>query len=301
MSGTGGYPGGGWNPGNWMTWLYTGSPTASDEVMNAAFNGSGDYYLEAAGLTHQALQNIATVDPSFLAMATSGLLILLEGQELHAQVMANASAAPQQVNVPTPGGNIPVPANILPEELAVVLGANPAGPPPGAMIAGGALVIPGGNAPPPPPQNWGQAVTIFIRDYGPLIIGTTAATSGMVAMALDGGDGGNLQLDSADSWGNAATLEDHFNRHGPDFGATSAEDYAQQASDFLQNSQDNGFPTKIDPKGVIRIFDPVTESFGSFNPDGTAKTFYVPDPAQHGYPTNLDYWNAQPGTTPWKP
>ncbi|HFD9223632.1 TPA: hypothetical protein ACF632_005383 [Salmonella enterica] len=29
------------------------------------------------------------------------------------------------------------------------------------------------------------------------------------------------------------------------------------------------------------------------NADGVPKTMFRPDPADHGYPTNLDYFNAQ--------
>jgi hypothetical protein len=102
-----------------------------------------------------------------------------------------------------------------------------------------------------------------------------------------------LRLGTKDSWGKLNTLDDHFARHGADFGATSADDYARQASEFLQRP---GNLTKIDPKtGVIRVYDPATEAFGAYNSTGTTRTFYVPDPSKHGYPTNLDYWNAQPG------
>ncbi len=102
-----------------------------------------------------------------------------------------------------------------------------------------------------------------------------------------------LRLGTKDSWGNLNTLDDHFARHGADFGATSADDYARQASGLLQQP---GTLTKTDPKtGVIRVYDPATEAFGAYNPTGTTRTFYRPDPAKHGYPTNLDYWNAQPG------
>jgi filamentous hemagglutinin len=73
------------------------------------------------------------------------------------------------------------------------------------------------------------------------------------------------------------------------------------ASKFLQESQTGGLPTKIGPGGTIRVYDPATNTFGSFNANGTTKTLYMPDPAQHGYPTNWDYWNAQPGVSPWKP
>ena len=102
-----------------------------------------------------------------------------------------------------------------------------------------------------------------------------------------------VRLGTKDSWGKLSTLDDHFARHGADFGATSADDYARQASEFLQQP---GTLTKIDPKtGAIRAYDPATNSFGAYNATGTTRTFYKPDPAQHGYPTNLDYWNAQPG------
>ena len=99
-------------------------------------------------------------------------------------------------------------------------------------------------------------------------------------------------LGAAESWGRPETLADHFNRHGADFGATSAEHYAQQASRFLQESQAAGLPTKIDSKGIIRVYDPKTNTFGSYNPNGTTATFFKPqpksltNPSGHKYPTN---------------
>ena len=38
---------------------------------------------------------------------------------------------------------------------------------------------------------------------------------------------------------------------------------------------------------------PETDTFGVRTADGTPRTMYVPDPTVHGYPTNLDYFNAQ--------
>jgi pyocin large subunit-like protein len=109
---------------------------------------------------------------------------------------------------------------------------------------------------------------------------------------------GSLDLHPSETWGNPSTLDDHFDRHGGDFGATSAHDYARMASAFLQRALREGLPTKVDSRGVIRVYDPRTNTFASYNPDGTTKTFYKPDPAQHGYPTNMDYWNNQQGRSP---
>ncbi len=97
-----------------------------------------------------------------------------------------------------------------------------------------------------------------------------------------------LELNTATSWGRAETLADHFARHGGDFAATSADEYASMASRFLQESQAAKLPTKIDSQGAIRVFDPQTGAFGSFNPNGTTRTFYKPNS-----PT---YFDRQPGT-----
>jgi hypothetical protein len=88
-----------------------------------------------------------------------------------------------------------------------------------------------------------------------------------------------------DKWGRPETLEDHFNRHGKDFGANNADDYAQQAAEFFKNK---GAQTKIDSCGVIRKYDPKTNTFGAYNPDGTIRTFYKPKRGNN-------YWNDQPG------
>ncbi len=94
-------------------------------------------------------------------------------------------------------------------------------------------------------------------------------------------------------WGNPKILARHFRDHGADFGAKSADEYAQQASDFLRRSQAEGLPTKTDADGVIRVFDPKSNPFGAYNPDGTTRTFFKP--------SSPTYWDRQPGSTPWTP
>lgn len=135
------------------------------------------------------------------------------------------------------------------------------------------------------------------------LAGTVAASWGRSAsdgfgVAADTGGSGLLRLTTEESWGNPATLDRHFLDHGADFGAATADEYAAQASEFFQEGLADGLPTKVDSSGVTRVYDPNTNSFGSFNADGTTKTFFKPDPALHGYPTNWDYWLAQPGVAP---
>jgi pyocin large subunit-like protein len=101
-----------------------------------------------------------------------------------------------------------------------------------------------------------------------------------------------IGLTTEESWGNLKKLDKHFGDHGADFGARDASDYARQASEFLQQP---GTLLKVDGEGVIRVYDPETNTFGSYNPSGTTRTFYKPDPALHRHPTNLDYWARQGG------
>ena len=89
-------------------------------------------------------------------------------------------------------------------------------------------------------------------------------------------------------WGNISSLQDHFDRHGKDFHATSPDDYARQAWEFLQRATSEGLPAKIDESdGTLRVWDPRTHAFAAYNRDGTAKTYFKP-----GSP---DYFQRQPG------
>jgi YD repeat-containing protein len=103
-----------------------------------------------------------------------------------------------------------------------------------------------------------------------------------------GGSSGNSGTFSTDS-----QLQDHFARHGSDFGATTATDYEQQANNFLNSPAGNGVLQKVRANGDIVRYNPVTDEFGVAKSNGVIRTYYKPDPAVHGYSTNLDYFNAQ--------
>jgi RHS repeat-associated protein len=90
------------------------------------------------------------------------------------------------------------------------------------------------------------------------------------------------------NWGRSETLKQHYRDHGADFGAKSEEDYAKQASDFHVRGRTEGLPTKIDEKGIVRIYDEKSNTFGSYNPDGSTRTFFKPKDGQK-------YWEKQPG------
>ena len=89
------------------------------------------------------------------------------------------------------------------------------------------------------------------------------------------------------TWGNFASLPDHFARHGKDFRARDAEDYARLAWEFGERAKADHLPTKVDDLGVRRVFDPKTGAFAAYNRDGTTKTFFKPG--------STGYFERQPG------
>lgn len=94
------------------------------------------------------------------------------------------------------------------------------------------------------------------------------------------------------TWGNMPALADHFARHGEDFKAQDADDYARQAWSFRQRALATSLPMKLDEDGTLRIYDPNTGAFAAYNRDGTAKTYFKPG--------SRDYFARQPGR-PVKP
>ena len=89
------------------------------------------------------------------------------------------------------------------------------------------------------------------------------------------------------TWANLPSLQDHYERHGRDFSATSPDDYAAKAWLFREQARAASWPMKLDADGTIRMWDGRTGSFAAYNRDGTTKTFFKP-----GSPS---YWQRQPG------
>ncbi|RIK43046.1 MAG: hypothetical protein DCC58_10205, partial [Chloroflexi bacterium] len=108
------------------------------------------------------------------------------------------------------------------------------------------------------------------------------------------GSGQWLVHNSCWNWADPNTLLDHFTRHGKQFGAATPDEYAKMAHEFFLRSQADRLPTKIDPStGIIRVYEPSTQTFGSYNADGSTKTFIK------GF--RQSQWDKQVGIAPWEP
>ncbi len=91
-----------------------------------------------------------------------------------------------------------------------------------------------------------------------------------------------------ETWGWMASLQDHFDRHGRDFGSRDPDHYAAQAWSFLQRARIQRLPMKWDHSdGTLRVMDPKSHAFAAFNEDGTTKTYFKAH--------SPGYWDRQPG------
>ena len=95
------------------------------------------------------------------------------------------------------------------------------------------------------------------------------------------------------SFADRERLADHYNRHGADFGAKSEAEYQQMADNFLTGPRNSTTLEITRSNGDVVRYDPASDAFGVVSSNGSIRTYYVPDPGVHGYPTNLDYFNAQ--------
>ena len=94
------------------------------------------------------------------------------------------------------------------------------------------------------------------------------------------------------TWGNINTLLRHITDHASDFGIREIQDYVDLAHQFYLDR--NLYQIKIDKDGIIRVYDPNTKTFGSYNPDGTSRTLFKPR-------TGQKYFDKQPGSPPQPP
>jgi hypothetical protein len=53
-------------------------------------------------------------------------------------------------------------------------------------------------------------------------------------------------------------------------------------------------PEQLRPNGDSVQYDPESDIFGVLSADGFPRTYFRPDPSEHGFLTNLDYFNDHP-------
>lgn len=119
---------------------------------------------------------------------------------------------------------------------------------------------------------WTQAAERGARQAAPSP-GATAARDG----AGFGGDVG---------FADTRRLEEHFEKHGAEFGATSRQDYLRLAQKLRDAPAGGPILEAVRRDGVVTRFDRQTGAFIAFNANGVIRTFFRPNDGER-------YWRRQ--------
>ncbi len=84
------------------------------------------------------------------------------------------------------------------------------------------------------------------------------------------------------AWGGGAgfrskhLLDDHFEKHGREFGHINEQQYLQLAQQLRDSHPGGNILEARRPDGVFSKFDRKRGYFGAYDPDGTIRTFFIP-------------------------
>ena len=85
----------------------------------------------------------------------------------------------------------------------------------------------------------------------------------------------------------------HWDKHKLEFPEfQNAKQYVDATHNFVNNPP-AGTLVITRKNGDTVFYNPSSNIFAVKNADGTPKTMFKPNPAEHGYKTNLEYFNAQ--------
>lgn len=99
----------------------------------------------------------------------------------------------------------------------------------------------------------------------------------------------NEQDASTRSWGagvgfvDARRLEEHYQKHGAEFGNITKLDYLHQAQLLRDVKVGGPVLQTVRTDGVVTRFDRQTGAFIAFNRDGTIRTFFKPNDGERYY------------------
>lgn len=103
----------------------------------------------------------------------------------------------------------------------------------------------------------------------------------------------------ATAWtvGKAGSMENnavgHWTKHGTEFPELpSLAQYTEAAQNFVVVPP-IGTLTKTAKNGDVLLYDVGSNTFAVRVADGVPRTMFRPDPATHGFQSNIDFWNSK--------
>ncbi|GME30529.1 MULTISPECIES: VENN motif pre-toxin domain-containing protein [unclassified Pantoea] len=85
----------------------------------------------------------------------------------------------------------------------------------------------------------------------------------------------------------------HWDKHKQEFPELQNSKQYVEATHSFVNNPPPGTLSKVRSNGETVFYNPKTNTFAVKTADGVPKTMFRPDPSDHGFKTNLDYFNAQ--------
>jgi pyocin large subunit-like protein len=72
-------------------------------------------------------------------------------------------------------------------------------------------------------------------------------------------------------------FEEHYSKHGHEFGNISRQEYLERAQALRDAPVGGPILQAVTPDGIISRFDRRSGAFGAYNPDRTIRTFFIPN------------------------
>ncbi len=72
-------------------------------------------------------------------------------------------------------------------------------------------------------------------------------------------------------------LDEHYAKHGAEFGRVSPREYLERAQALRDTPAGGPILEAVTPDGIVSKFDRRSGAFGAYNPDRTIRTFFIPN------------------------
>ena len=72
-------------------------------------------------------------------------------------------------------------------------------------------------------------------------------------------------------------FEEHYAKHGREFGNISPQEYLERAQALRDAPTGGSILQAVTPDGIVSRFDRRSGAFGAYNPDRTVRTFFIPN------------------------
>lgn len=86
-----------------------------------------------------------------------------------------------------------------------------------------------------------------------------------------------LLLASGPGFRSRRQFDEHYAKHGAEFGRISQVEYLERAQSLRDAPAGGPILEAVTPEGIVSRFDRRTGYFGAYNPDRTIRTFFIPN------------------------